>query len=433
MTYKINLIPPNLRKNETIIQIADSLDQLSRVMNDIMFHIEKRVDVYNDKLKDVSNRVDEVERKIFQIRGVKNAIQVFSSSKYPANDTGRNYISIFPINSDIPLRRHEVTQKYPLKKDEPIDKLHIYHVKLSKVETEKIGGLGHVPNDVNCVSDLTLYNSGKNPYKEFSILKSVQILQPSAKIENNEKNIGTAPASISERLSFQNLPNQEYFYSPDLGDVPSLDVPLDLPDLPGIAGNVRYQEDNNWGIAPSVSFTAVTKNNLEDQKILGYDRLPELTSLLPLPVAEKDELPESFEKIVVKEEIKSIQPEIMKKEEEIVENVVEEKKNDKPLSKLPIVPDSRASLMEAIREAGGKKKLKSIDETKTSKQTESSGGDLMADLHLKLAMRRKGISGAKKNIDNSELDSRGTLSLMSALIPPPEETNEETDQEDDWE
>jgi WAS family protein 1 len=30
------------------------------------------------------------------------------------------------------------------------------------------------------------------------------------------------------------LAAENYFYSPGLGEVPQIDVPLDLPDLPGI-------------------------------------------------------------------------------------------------------------------------------------------------------------------------------------------------------
>ncbi|XP_044752257.1 WASH complex subunit 1-like [Coccinella septempunctata] len=426
--YSVNLIPPNLRKNETIIQIADSLDHLSKVLDDVMLHIEKRVDNYNNKLEKVSNRLHNVESKIGQLKHTKNAIQVFSSSKHPANDIKRNYTSIFPTDTEIPLIRHEVSQKYPLKKDEPIDKLHIYHVKLSKIEPEKIEGLGQVPNDANCISDLILYNSGRNPYKEFSISRSVPLHHASVKPENSKVQIGNAPASIAER-SFSNLANQEYFYSPDLGDVPALDVPLDLPDLPGIAGNVRYEEDNNLVIAPSVAFSPTLRSSPLDQKILcdNLEDLPEITLQLPQEI---DELQSAIENIDVTEQA-IIEPDEIKNEQPSNKIIIEKNKFDKP-SKLPEVPDTRASLMEAIRKAGGTKILKSADIKPASIKSETSTGDLMADLHAKLSMRRKGISGAKKDLENSELDSRTALSLMSALIPPPEESNDETDQED-WE
>lgn len=58
-------------------------------------------------------------------------------------------------------------------------------------------------------------------------------------------------------------------------------------------------------------------------------------------------------------------------------------------------------------------------------------GDLMADLHAKLAMRRKGISGTKVE----EGESGSPLDKLSAMIPPPLENGKgsSTNTEDeDW-
>lgn len=100
--------------------------------------------------------------------------------------------------------------------------------------------------------------------------------------------------------------------------------------------------------------------------------------------------------------------------------------------------------MDAIRKAGGKKNLKTVSPKKENTEKESkveggdnvnpkSGGDLMADLHRKLMMRRKGISG-NKAAPGSVMDQ------ISAMIPPPPPvtqfptlnvTMSSTD-EDDW-
>lgn len=44
---------------------------------------------------------------------------------------------------------------------------------------------------------------------------------------------------------------ENYFYVPDLGQVPEIDVPSYLPDLPGIADDLMYSADLGPGIAPS--------------------------------------------------------------------------------------------------------------------------------------------------------------------------------------
>lgn len=92
--------------------------------------------------------------------------------------------------------------------------------------------------------------------------------------------------------------------------------------------------------------------------------------------------------------------------------------------------------MDAIRKAGGKTKRSVEDrkvEAKKKKQEEKAqgGGDLMADLHLRLASRRKGISGANKVPEGSAMDK------VSSMIPPPPikesaTSTSATEEEDDW-
>lgn len=67
--------------------------------------------------------------------------------------------------------------------------------------------------------------------------------------------------------------------------------------------------------------------------------------------------------------------------------------------------------MAAIRDAGGigRAKLRPIDKKEDRWSSASVGGDLMADLHAKLALRRKGIAGS----------ATGALERMSSAIPPP--------------
>ncbi|KAK9873004.1 hypothetical protein WA026_020349 [Henosepilachna vigintioctopunctata] len=432
MTYKVPLIPPNLRKNETIVQIADSLDYLSRVMDDIMLHIEKRVDIYSSELNCITNRVNSVEQKISQLRQVKNALQVFSSSKYPGTDLDKKYVSIFPPASDITMKRHSVSSKYTLKKDEPLEKLHVYHVQLSKQEPNKMRGLGNIADDVLFVNDLLLYNSGKNVYKEYTISDTLPVSLPSIKNVESKITIGTQPASIADREIFTKVSNQTYFYSPDLGEVPSLDIPIDLPDLPGIANDVKYKEDSHFVIAPSVTLYSTSNPTVSNIAIDDLDSLPEI-----IPSPPSVEIVKLSPNIEVHEQpIQVVNIETPSNVEENIKIINEPKvqhEQEKLVQKLPVIPDSRASLMEAIRAAGGSKTLKSVKKIESKPTGEKSTGNLMEDLHAKLSMRRKGISGTQKTTESS-FDTRGALNLISALIPAPEDTNEEsTDVDEEWE
>ena len=90
--------------------------------------------------------------------------------------------------------------------------------------------------------------------------------------------------------------------------------------------------------------------------------------------------------------------------------------------------DGRATLMEAIRKAGGTEKagLKSATERKRRRKAKKEeedavpaasggdgGGDLLGDLHAALTRRRKGISGRQ---DKEDLPNTGSyISIMFLL------------------
>jgi WAS family protein 1 len=52
--------------------------------------------------------------------------------------------------------------------------------------------------------------------------------------EEEEQQMEAAQISISQREMLVQPAGENYFYSPGLGEVPQIDVPLDLPDLPGM-------------------------------------------------------------------------------------------------------------------------------------------------------------------------------------------------------
>ena len=122
----------------------------------------------------------------------------------------------------------------------------------------------------------------------------------------------------------------------------------------------------------------------------------------------------------------------------------------KPTSKTE--EGGRASLMAAIRNAGGSSKagLKSLkdrkmEEKKAKQEVEetsagngsgaasSGGGDLMSDLANKLAMRRKGISGGNQSqTGNSTMDKISMMIPSFADEPDDDEDSDNNFSEDDW-
>jgi WAS family protein 1 len=416
------VIPQNLSKQETIIQVVEVLNHLSNVTDDILKHISNKVESSRTKLLNISDRVGKVNMKIEKLTGAKKATQVFSSCKYPATDVNQQYISIFSDVKSPELVRHKVKHKKITFNEEPLDKLYVYHVKVKKNDNkETVNGLGDIPNDVDCVNDLLLYNSGKNLYKNFVMSDALEVSQQIKEQEHNDSSsIGAAPLSISERSTLTRSSTQTYFYTPNLGEVPALDVPLDLPDLPNVADDLRYDTELGPGIAPSVTTTP----NIPDLPVIeqteqAKENLPEIELPLPPPPS-----------IIKTDESQQLQKVPIKIEPPKPPTPPVETETPSELSELPQL-DVRASLMEAIRKAGGTKNLKSTATPKSDAAKPVSGGDLMADLHAKLSMRRKGISGTKKQ---ESMDASTAMEKISAMIPPPvpTEINENNTEDEDW-
>ncbi|KAJ8980575.1 hypothetical protein NQ317_018702 [Molorchus minor] len=429
--YKVPIIPENLSKHETIVQIAEVLDHLTNITEGIFYQVQKRLESNKNKLSDISSRAESVQRKVNNLKGAKKATQVFSSSKYPATDVYREYVSIFSDTPPVELKRHKVKPKAISTAYSPLDKLQFFHVNISSSKKDKLEGLGDIPEDLSCVNDLLLYNTGKNLYKNFVIVDALK--EPQSIKEEDEidiSNIGPAPYSISDRSTVKKSVTKNYFYSPQIGEVPALDVPLDLPDLPGIADDLHYESAMEPGIAPSAVFIQTNMENIIDLPAVvqneGESKEEDIPNVVlpPPPPPLEVQKPHSPVKETVKTQSEEVKVELPKPPEPEI---------NAPKQDFVQQTNARSNLMEAIRQAGGKGKanLRSVHQ-ETTKTTSNSDGDLMADLRSKLLDRRKGISG-KKNVEN--VDPESTLGKISAMIPPPEPTNDvesTSNDEEDW-
>ncbi|PIO31720.1 hypothetical protein AB205_0118720 [Aquarana catesbeiana] len=357
--YSVPLIQPDLRREETIQQITDTLQHLQTVSNDIFNRILQRVETNRTQLRNINNRVSLAQAKIEKIKGSKKAIKVFSSAKYPAPDRLQEYTSIFSGAEDLfseKRPRHKIQSKHrPLDEQALQEKLKYFPVYVSSRAQEEEGaeeGLGSLPRNINSASSLLLFNTTENLYKKYVFLDPLAgvVTRTNQATEGEDGDrLFDAPFSITKREQLERQTAENYFYVPDLGQVPEIDVPYYLPDLPGVADDLMYSADLGPGIAPSAPGG-------------------------PIP-----ELPTFSTEVVEPSKTAAVQG----TPSEVV----------KP-------SDGRASLLESIRQAGGigKANLRNVKEKKLEKKkmkeqeqviATGGGGDLMSDLFNKLALRRK--------------------------------------------
>ncbi|XP_060852406.1 LOW QUALITY PROTEIN: WAS protein family homolog 2 [Rhopalosiphum padi] len=426
----IPLLPYDLGYEETILQLIKSLDCLDKVVECVYEHVKGNINSQKSEIVKLSEKLNNIANKVQQLSNTKKSIQVYSSSKYPATHLQKDYKYSYDleIKSDI-TNNIQVAHQICVSND-PNDKLKFYHVndenkKLSKnKDIIKMKGLGKLPDDVNYINSLLLFNSNENLYKNYVLfnpykVKTTPTTKQVQKVQNINKPVFTLPLNDTE--------NQfNYSYTPVYEEVPTIDVPADLPDLPGIAGDVLCFKNEEENIC-----IPVVSNPSSVVDLPSFDELDEIKNNEIVP-----------EKLIQTEQeiIKTAEPEelstvvYIQNKNDHVENIDNSvKKEQKVNNTYNDNINTHSVLMDEIRNAGGlqKAKLRSVVDRKTDSETMPTGDGLMADLHKKLAMRRQGISGNNKQNDSS---LEGVIYRMaSTMLPPNLESESEADGDNDTE
>lgn len=469
--YNVPLIPPDLRKEETIHQIADALDYVDKIATEIFSRITTRVGDNKRRLQAINQRISLAQAKIDKLKGSNKATKVFCSAKYPGTDRFEFHQSVYANETELSeLKRSsapKITAKHANIDDRALkEKLQFYNLRwtVSRHEQDRVKeeGLGQLPKDMKSISSLLLFNTAENPYKKYVLLDPLRAVAKTRKaLEPDEDDgMGAAPLSILQREQLDQHVGENYMYSPGLGNVPEIDVPLNLPDLPSFADDLKYIADIGPAIAPSVPASSLPPlpaviPELPSPGTLDFQPPPSSTPSAPPPPPPAPSLPPAAPppppppEMTLPVAIAPAQAPPPPPPPPIDDSQVSSKKTvvEAVPPQVAVAGDARANLLESIRQAGGKPKLRSVQdrkiEAKKKKQEEKvsgGGGDLMTDLFAKLSMRRKGISGAVRtgsaSESSSEVPSGGAKSAMdriSAMIPaPPKPSQPEVQSEDDW-
>uniref|UniRef100_A0A146LJG7 WAS protein family 2 n=3 Tax=Lygus hesperus TaxID=30085 RepID=A0A146LJG7_LYGHE len=450
----IPLVQQDLSHEETILQISLSLEKLQKVVSNLFTNIDGKIASQSQQLADVQARCDSARRKVEKLTGIDKSVQVFSSSKFP----GPTPPTFYPLeNLEIEETRSDIRIPFtPLPQDKLSinEKLKFYHIKDNTIQLRKnesitpSEGLGEVPDGIKTVNSLLLYNTKQNLYSHYKILDPLTPAHKHIVVEDKDSRPIIGPAPLSLASAVDSLPSvQNFFYSPGLEDVPDIKAPLNL-NLTGIAGDLRFGE-----VEDQIDFPARSKSEelgFRKDDIIDISPHEEVletrgtnVDVTKTVVAKPAESPKKVEPVgapppppppppMPPPDVAVVEPTPVPKPRTEVQQI----KSSAAVIP-PVATDSRADLMAAIRKAGGsgKAKLKPVahdSETSETNTTSKKPGNFMEDLHAKLSMRRKGISG---RVDVSEGGQVGMLERINSMIPPPPPKDSDTATEDgsDWE
>lgn len=170
-SYNVPTIPPDLRREETILQIADALEYIDKIANDVFGRISRRVVENKARLQKVNDRVSLAQARVDKLKGSNKATKVFASAKYPAEEEQANYETLFSQTDGlrcVKRKHHKVQSKHPSTDERVLrEKLQFFAVHLntkSKKDVDNKGeGLGGLPRAVPSISSLLLFNTSENP------------------------------------------------------------------------------------------------------------------------------------------------------------------------------------------------------------------------------------------------------------------------------
>lgn len=292
--YDIPVIQPDLRHEETIIQTANVLEHLSNIVNHVFDTIEARIARNVAKTAELNQRITKASEAAQTVVGINKAITIYSPSKYSGANTKRDIPMTFtPDNGANIALNTDYTVKSGL---EPVghrditEKVECYSVRPVQRHYGTIPeGLGPLSTEIGSVNELLLFNEpqlvygdglgGRYTFGQSRGHRALSQVPPTL-----AHKLDAAPLSISNRRLGNRKTNDSLSYMPGMTEAPHIDVPDDLPDLPGIADDISFDisgiddlpivptVNSNWNL-PEVTPDLSTAETLAQTTIDGGAQL----------------------------------------------------------------------------------------------------------------------------------------------------------------
>ena len=289
--YEVAVIHSDVETHESRLDILYSLEHLDSTINDIFGRVEKRITDERTRLDQINNRIATCHTKVNGIRGSKKATTIFSTAKFPAPRKLPGYPTLFSQMAALPSAHREAVDDvhyYPPDASKSIvgndatteenllllTRMNQHGSDMERVEfVMEDEGLGRVPENVDYVSSLLLFNSAVNPYKNYTAMDNLMSSGRGGKDDAAAfKGLASAPTSMLNGDVLPDIQGLDLTFKPEMGQMASLALPSNLP-LDFLA-DINYEGAELPSIAPSAAKANYTLPAITDG---GFKASPSMT------------------------------------------------------------------------------------------------------------------------------------------------------------
>jgi WAS protein family homolog 1 len=435
---EIPTVMHDLPVEEALGQMLDSLEHLNKVCTNVFERIAHRVKFERGKIGSISERVSACQARVEKIsQNPSKATTVYSTTKYPTPDALPHFTRLADVTRDDPnlkLQRKHVTVK-DRRPAPPVNSTTLFRLltgatreaKMESIaEVTQADGLGRLPSYLPSISSVLLFNSAENPYKEYVSLNNLEGVGGTDRAKA-QQGLADAPITLVEGANYTGYTGGPNFvYTPELTDLPTFDLPQNLPlgQLADIqfAGNEAMSQSiapslaNLPGLPSGSSFLALEapkqrRTAPKDDNALSSSGAPPPPPSAPAASAASSSIPAPPPAVPAAPAAPVAPP---------APAIPGPPGGDGTVASAPkpSADGGRSDLMASIR-AAKNKKLRSAAEAKKrekpKKQAAAPSGDIMSHLRNVLQMRRKATSG--KTDDGASSPKKKSKSSTSASIP----------------
>lgn len=288
---QIELIPSDVREEEMIHRMLDTMDTMRKIMDKMFANIDTKLDKFKGRLREIERRSEEAQVRINNVKGAKSrATKVFSNYKFPASDVYQVYQ---PMNSSVNWvddTGKEITLiKSPhLPFDQEIlkEKIKFYVSPKEKSESFNLGKSDKAKSipweRISNIGSLVMFNSSKNPYSSTS---SSTRLDPKSRRKfttNASEEESIMPLTPKSPPVKESNASQEFVrpYNPTSNIAPKImdQLPSALP-IPNVADDLIFNDFDN--IIPTESYSINQTNAITPVSPVADSFQPDLPSHLP--------------------------------------------------------------------------------------------------------------------------------------------------------